>query len=51
MKDDIQRELYILKPIDLHDAVGMAKLVEDKLNGSRLASQRAFFPRSPAPIH
>lgn len=51
MKDDIQRELYILKPIDLHDAVGMAKLVEDKLNGSRLASQRAFFPRPSAPIH
>lgn len=52
LKDDIQQELYILKPMDLYDAVGMAKLaVEDKLNASRQAMPRPFFPHPLAPIH
>ncbi|KAH7676680.1 Acid proteases protein [Dioscorea alata] len=51
LKDEIQRELYILKPEDLHDAVGMAKLVEDKINASRPPAQRPVFPRQAGPMH
>ncbi|KAH7673708.1 Retrotransposon gag domain-containing protein [Dioscorea alata] len=50
LREDIQRELYILKPSDLHDAVGMAKLVEDKFAAARLYTARQTFPR-PAVVH
>lgn len=35
LRDDIQQELYLLKPQSLHDAIGMAKLVEHKFNAFR----------------
>lgn len=35
LRDEIQRELYLLKPSDLHDVIVMAKLVKDKLQASR----------------
>lgn len=34
LRDDIQRELYILNPQSLHDAIGMARLMEDKCNAA-----------------
>ncbi|XP_039133322.1 uncharacterized protein LOC120270395 [Dioscorea cayenensis subsp. rotundata] len=52
LKDDIQQELYILRPTDLHEAIGLAKLVEDKCNAARVSSPypRTHFPRPlPAP--
>lgn len=51
LKEEIQRELYLLKPSNLHDAVGMAKLVEDKYNSARAAMSRPSLPRPPVPIH
>lgn len=30
LHDNIQRELYLLKPLNLYDAMGMAKLMKDK---------------------
>lgn len=46
---DIQRELYILKPPNLHEAMGMAKLIEDKCNASRpvFLPSRQPLPRPP----
>lgn len=41
LREDIQRELYVLKPDDLHEAIGMAKLIEDKCNSTRT---RAWSP-------
>ncbi|KAH7692130.1 Retrotransposon gag domain-containing protein [Dioscorea alata] len=49
IREDIQRELYILKPNDLHEAVGMAKLIEDKFAAAKLNSIRPSFPW-PAPL-
>lgn len=46
LRDDIQRELSLLRPTDLHDAIGMAKLVEDKCNAARAAH---LSPRPPPP--
>ncbi|XP_039138145.1 uncharacterized protein LOC120275588 [Dioscorea cayenensis subsp. rotundata] len=56
LRDDIQRELYILKPGNLHDAMGMARLVEDKCNAGRSLQPRLTWPKpppqlSPAPIN
>ncbi|XP_039118795.1 uncharacterized protein LOC120254848 [Dioscorea cayenensis subsp. rotundata] len=48
LREDVQRELYILKPASIHDAVGMSKLVEDKFQASRSAASRALFHRPPA---
>ncbi|KAH7661405.1 Acid proteases protein [Dioscorea alata] len=45
LRDDIQRELYLLKPVSLHEAMGMAKLVKDKLNASRPSIPRVPFHR------
>ncbi|GJZ90056.1 ty3-gypsy retrotransposon protein [Tanacetum coccineum] len=42
LREDIRRELFLLKPATLHEAIGMAKLVEDKLTTSRFSN-----PRSP----
>ncbi|GJS82363.1 transposon ty3-I gag-pol polyprotein [Tanacetum coccineum] len=39
---DIRRELFLLKPPTLHEAIGMAKLVENKLTASQFSN-----PRSP----
>lgn len=47
--DEIQRELYLLKPQSLHDAMGMAKLVEDKYNTGHSSVPRFLFPL-PSPI-
>ena len=47
LRDEIQRELYILKPKTLHDAVGMAKLVDDKFQASRSHFHRLLLPRPP----
>lgn len=44
LRDDIQYELYLLKPQDLHDAMGMARLVEDKCNFSRAPPPRWTMP-------
>lgn len=32
--DNILRELYLLKPHSLHDAMAMMKLIEDKCNAA-----------------
>lgn len=48
LHEDIQRELYILRPHSIHDAIGLAKLLEDKCNAAR-ASQRFFPPWAPLP--
>lgn len=37
LRDDIQRKLYILQPESLADAMGLAKLIEDKCNAARAA--------------
>ncbi|GJY27219.1 hypothetical protein Tco_0401945 [Tanacetum coccineum] len=42
LREDIRRELFLLKSPTLHEAIGMAKLVEDKLTASRFSN-----PRSP----
>lgn len=51
LHDDIQIELYLLKPQSLHDAMGIARLVEDKCNVTRLNhfTRRPSVPR-PLPI-
>lgn len=46
LTNDIQRELCILKITNLHDAVGMMKLIEDKFSATKLITTRPFFPRS-----
>nr|GEY76247.1 putative reverse transcriptase domain-containing protein [Tanacetum cinerariifolium] len=38
--EDIRRELFLLKPPALHEAIGMAKLVEDKLTTSWFSNPR-----------
>lgn len=43
LRDDIQRELSILKPYTLHEAMGLAKLLEDKCN-----TAKPFFKKSTA---
>ncbi|RVW75982.1 hypothetical protein CK203_052825 [Vitis vinifera] len=43
LHDDIQRELSILKPYTLHEAMGLAKLLEDKCN-----TAKPFFKKSTA---
>lgn len=40
LKDDIQRELAILKPQSLSQAIDLAKLVEDKFTDSRSFAHR-----------
>lgn len=35
LREDIKLELFLLKPSTLHEAIGMAKLVEDKLTTPR----------------
>ncbi|GJT16234.1 reverse transcriptase [Tanacetum coccineum] len=40
LREDIRRELFLLKPPTLHEAIGMAKLVEDKLTTSRFSNPR-----------
>lgn len=50
LKDEIQHELYILKPNSLYDAMSTAKLIEDKCNAARLYSPRPPFPRPPPAI-
>ncbi|GKB38249.1 retrotransposon gag protein [Tanacetum coccineum] len=41
LREDIRRELFLLKPATLHKAIGMAKLVEDKLTTSRFSNPRS----------
>lgn len=36
LSDNIQSELYLLHPESLHDAIGMAKLLEDKCHTTRI---------------
>ena len=51
LKDDIQRELFLLKPQTLHEAMGMAKLVEDKLNSAKPSPARFPLPCfNPPPL-
>lgn len=49
LRDDIQRDLYVLRPPSLHEAMGMAKLMEDKYNAVRQTQQR-FLPPKPTPL-
>ena len=42
LKDDIKRELFLLKPSTLQEAIGMEKLVEDKLYTP------CYYPPKPA---
>ncbi|GJR62649.1 hypothetical protein Tco_1504811 [Tanacetum coccineum] len=53
LREDIKRELFLLKPSSLHEAIGMAKLVEDKLATLRIASPRStnFRQLLPTPSH
>ena len=41
LREDIKRKLFLLKPSILHEAIGMAKLVEDKIAATRIASFRS----------
>ncbi|XP_039126949.1 uncharacterized protein LOC120263108 [Dioscorea cayenensis subsp. rotundata] len=48
LREDIQTELYVLKPASIHDAMGMAKLVDDKHKAMRAFQPPRFLPtRSP----
>lgn len=50
LRDDIQHELYILKPTSLPDAMGLAKMVEDKINAARaLTGPPRPYNRPPLP--
>ncbi|GJU76554.1 ty3-gypsy retrotransposon protein [Tanacetum coccineum] len=49
LKEDIKRELFLLKPQSLADAIGMAKLVEDKLQPTKWSANR-FFQSKPTTI-
>lgn len=40
LRDDIQRELAVLKPLSLAEAIGLAKLLEDKHSAARSSSFR-----------
>lgn len=44
LKEDIQHELHILKPSNLHDEVSMAKLMEDKFSAMRSIASQPTFP-------
>lgn len=46
LRDDIQRELYILRPQSLYNAIDMARLVEDKYNVVK-PPPHFFLPRPP----
>ncbi|KAJ0970323.1 hypothetical protein J5N97_023200 [Dioscorea zingiberensis] len=47
LREDIQRELNILKPLNLHDAMGLARLIEDKCNAARPSFARPSLPKPP----
>lgn len=47
--DDIQRELYILQPETLADAMCLAKIIKDKYNAARAAWDRHACPSGPCP--
>lgn len=47
LREDIQRELYVLKLLDLLEATGMAKLIEDKCNSTRICTWPPPAFRSP----
>lgn len=49
LRDDIRRELFILRPPSLHEAIGLAKLVEEKIEDNRRAVYRQAYPRPPPP--
>lgn len=44
LRDDIQRDLYILQPETLADAMGLAKIIEDKCNVTRMAWGQPYLP-------
>ncbi|XP_039129157.1 uncharacterized protein LOC120265351 [Dioscorea cayenensis subsp. rotundata] len=48
LREDIQRELYILQPETLADTMGLARIMEDKCNAARAASGP---PRLPFRAH
>ncbi|CAM8968817.1 unnamed protein product [Rhodiola kirilowii] len=50
LRDDIRRELYLLRPTSLHQAIGMAKLVEEKCNDSRRYGPKPYNPK-PTPYN
>ena len=49
LRVEIQQELQVLKPYSLHDAIGLAKLIEAKLADSRYSSQRSARSIPPPP--
>lgn len=50
LKEEIQRELYMMKPQNLHDAVGLAKLMEDKIRATPVVATRPLFQRPPLAV-
>lgn len=50
LREEIQTELYVLKPPSIHDAMGMAKLIDDKQKAIRVFQTPRFIPaRNPQP--
>ena len=47
LREDIYRELYLLKSGSLHNAMGMAKIVKDKCNSVKSKIPPPPFPRVP----
>lgn len=50
LRDDIRRELYLFQPVSLHEAIGLAKLVEEKCDDSRRSWFRPNLPKPPTHI-
>lgn len=44
LQEYIQMKLYVLKPPSLHEAMGMAKLIDDKYKPMRVFLQQWFIP-------
>ncbi|GJZ19340.1 ty3-gypsy retrotransposon protein [Tanacetum coccineum] len=52
LRDDIKRELYLMRPTSLSTAIGMAKLVDDKLAAERTSNRthRSLSDFPPLPL-
>ncbi|GKD70608.1 transposon ty3-G gag-pol polyprotein [Tanacetum coccineum] len=50
LRHDIQQELAILRPHTITQAIGLAKLIEDKTNDQLSPSQSSNLTKNPSPI-
>jgi len=49
LREDIQHKLYVLKPVDLHEAIGITKLIKDKCNSTHVRTWTPPTFLSPPP--